>query len=86
MHGGSAPQVLAKARQRLLEAADSAAAELVRQSQDKRLSPNERRSAVLALLDRAGLNPKQAVEHTGADGGPIETLIRVEFTEPKESA
>lgn len=82
-HGGSAPQVLAKARQRLLEAADPAAAYLVSLVKDKKAPPADRRQAATAIMDRAGLSPKQVMELTGAEGGPVQGLIRVEFVEPK---
>lgn len=36
------------------------------------VSESARVSAASALLDRAYGRPRQAVEHTGADGGPIE--------------
>jgi hypothetical protein len=69
-HGGSAPQVKRSARERLLEAADPAAARLVRA-----LESEDERSAIRAaqiILDRAGLHPTQAVELSGPSGGPVE--------------
>jgi hypothetical protein len=57
-HGGSAPQVRRKARERLLEGADPAAALLNEQVKDKKLSAADRRSAAVAILDRAGLAPR----------------------------
>ena len=69
-HGGGAPQVKRSARERLLEAADPAAARLVRalESEDERAAIR----AAQIILDRAGLHPTQAVELTGKDGGPIQ--------------
>lgn len=62
-HGGSAPQVKAKAQQRLLEAADPAAAMLVHLALN---GENEtvRLNAARDILDRAGLSPKQLIEAT----------------------
>jgi hypothetical protein len=70
-HGGGAPQVKHSARQRLLDAADPAAARLVRalESADERAAIR----AAQVILDRAGLGPKSAVELSGPDGRPIET-------------
>jgi hypothetical protein len=69
-HGGSAPQVKRSARERLLEAADPAAARLVRalESEDERAAIR----AAQIILDRAGLHPTQAVELTGKDGRPVQ--------------
>jgi hypothetical protein len=69
-HGGSAPQVKRSARERLLEAADPAAARLVRalESEDERAAIR----AAQIILDRAGLHPTQAVELSGPGGGPVE--------------
>mgnify|MGYP000953443362 CR=1 FL=1 len=80
-HGGAAPRTIAKAKERLLAAADPAAAYLAETVKNKRASDADRLKAALGILDRAGYAPKQAIEHTGADGGPIETVIRVEFAE-----
>jgi hypothetical protein len=72
-HGGSAPQVKRSARERLLEAADPAAARLVRalESEDERAAIR----AAQIILDRAGHHPTQAVELSGPGGGPIEQPI-----------
>lgn len=69
-HGGSAPQVKRSARERLLEAADPAAARLVRalESEDERAAIR----AAQIILDRAGLHPTQGVELTGKDGRPLQ--------------
>lgn len=58
MHGGSAPQVLAKAKERLLLAADDAVSVLIRIMFDPKSPVGERRQAAVALMDRAGLNAK----------------------------
>jgi hypothetical protein len=54
VHGGSAPQVRRTARERLLEAADPAAAELVELAL-RAEDPRVRLAAVRDLLDRAGV-------------------------------
>lgn len=84
IHGGAAPQVVAAARIRLMEAADPAAALLVRQmagklvnAKGKLLPPeqqpddNTRQKAALAILDRAGLKPTDRLEISGPGGGPV---------------
>lgn len=58
MHGGSAPQVLAKAKERLLLAADDAVRVLIRIMFDPKSPVGERRQAAVALMDRAGLNAR----------------------------
>jgi len=62
-HGGSAPQVRAKAQQRLLEAADPAAAMLVHLALNGD-TEQVRLQAAKDILDRAGLSAKQLVEAT----------------------
>ncbi len=60
MHGGKIPQVAKAARQRILEAADPAAAKLVAllDSQDERISL----AAARDLLDRAGEKAPTQIE------------------------
>lgn len=59
-HGGAAPQVRDKARQRLLEAADPLMAELIRLAL-KADSEAVRASAIKDALDRAGYGAKQLI-------------------------
>lgn len=66
--GGGAPQV--RARSRLLEAADPAAAVLVQQLKAKGLSAADQRAAAIAILDRVGLKPTARLELAGANTGP----------------
>lgn len=61
-HGGAAPQVRAKAEQRILAAADPAAAKLVQLMGDKRVPPQVQLAAARDLLDRAGLTKTSQVE------------------------
>jgi len=68
-HGGGAPQVKNKALQRILEAADPAAAELIRLatgSKDERT----RLAAVRDLLDRASVKAE-----VGEEGKPKRLII-----------
>lgn len=61
-HGGAAPQVKRAAALRLLMAADSVAGELVRIALSKTASDATKVQAIFGILDRAGLNPRQAVD------------------------
>lgn len=56
MHGGAAPQVVKKARERLAMAADDAASWLVKMMGDETVPWSERRRAMEAILDRAGIS------------------------------
>jgi hypothetical protein len=61
MHGGAAPQVRARAQQRILEASDLAAGRLVQLMQDKNVPYAVQLAAARDLLDRAGVVQKQEV-------------------------
>lgn len=67
MHGGSAPQVKAAAKRRLLEAADPAAAALVKIALDEGMDPRVRVMAIRDLLDRAGIMEPKQVEVISLD-------------------
>ncbi len=83
-HGGSAPQVRAKAAQRLLEAADPAAAYLAATVRNKNASDADRIKAALGILDRSGHHAKSAMEHSGPDGGDISVAVNwVESEKPE---
>jgi hypothetical protein len=58
LHGGASPQAQAKARERILGAADLAAQRLIEFMNDKRVPWPVRLSAARDLLDRAGLGAK----------------------------
>ena len=75
VHGGSAPQVKAKAQQRLLAAADDAAAVLVQIIMDESKPDNVRVTAIKDLLDRAGLKPVEQIEVTTLDESVIDREI-----------
>ena len=70
-HGGKAPQVQKKARERLLEAADAAAAKLAElvSSDDEAVALR----AATALLDRSGHGP--TTEQVNVDGGAVKYQI-----------
>lgn len=61
VHGGSAPQVRAKAQRRLMAAVDTLMAELLRIAKSGE-SESVRLAAVNSALDRAGFSPKQLVQ------------------------
>lgn len=72
-HGGAAPQVKEAARLRLLAAADPAARKLIQLMRQKDNDQVALRAA-MDILDRAGLQAVQKVEHGGS----------VEVTSPRD--
>ena len=70
MHGGSAPQDKAKAEDRIREMVDPALSRLAKLIDDPYASVAL--AAVKDVLDRAGYAASHRLEHTGADGGPIQ--------------
>ncbi len=75
MHGGKAPQVQASARERLMGLQPKAI-----QTLDSLLSrdefPTVQLGAAKDVLDRTEGKAAETVQHTGADKGPIEIIIR----------
>jgi hypothetical protein len=69
-HGGRAPQVKRKAEERIRDLVDPAISRLAKLIEDD--ISGVALAAVKDVLDRAGYSVRQRVEHTGADGGPIE--------------
>lgn len=72
-HGSSTRQAKAKARERLDALADPAIAAL-RSVLERGIEDGDLGSAVraaIAILDRTGFHPKQAMELSGPDGGPV---------------
>lgn len=55
-------------------------------ARDKGQPAAARVSASSALLDRAWGKPKQAMEHTGADGEPLPMSISVNFVKPDDGS
>ncbi len=70
VHGGSAPQVNAAAQRRLQQAADALTARLLGFAIDQGAPDAVALQAVRDALDRAGLNPKTAVEQLSCLGQP----------------
>ncbi|MEZ0354094.1 hypothetical protein [Mycobacterium sp. pR1184] len=73
VHGGAAPQVVAKARERLALAADRMARELLGIAAGAE-SEAVKLAAVKDALDRAGLSAKQSVELSAKEPEPWEEL------------
>lgn len=73
-HGGAAPQVRAKARRRLEEAADRMAKQLLHMATDQTVSDAVKLAAIRDALDRAGLKPTTAVE-VGLGTQPWQELV-----------
>lgn len=74
MHGGAAPQVKRKAQQRLDEAADRMAKRLLGFAENEKVPPYVALQAILAALDRAGINPKTKVD-LEVTSKPFEELL-----------
>jgi len=74
-HGGNSPQVKHKARQRLEEASDRLALELLNMATDPTVSESVRLSAIKDALDRGGVSAKSAVDIEVGPPKPWEQII-----------
>jgi hypothetical protein len=71
VHGGSAPQVIAAARHRLLKACDPVAARLIEIAKSKLTEPKDAIVAIREVLNRAGLSAQPVAEAQGANQGQV---------------
>ncbi len=74
MHGGSSPQVLASARERLM-ALQPLAIQTIHNLLNREEFPTVQLGAAREVFDRTEGKPAQAVALTGGDGKPLEIII-----------
>jgi len=74
-HGAKAPQVKRKARQRIEEAAERMACELLRMATDDKVADSVKLAAIRDALDRGGVSAKSAVEVEVGPPKPYEQIL-----------
>jgi hypothetical protein len=71
VHGGSAPQVIAAARHRLLMACDPVAARLIEIAKSKKTETKDAIVACREILNRAGVGAQPVPDVPGASQGQV---------------
>lgn len=78
-HGGKARHSVEAARRRMMENADPAVKKLTEIAYDPKQSAEIRLKATLAIIDRAGLSPRQAMDIEVGPAKPYETVLESVF-------
>src|SRR6185312_8857885 len=78
-HGGKARHSVEAARRRMMENADPAVKKLTEIAYDPKQSAEIRLKATLAIIDRAGLSPRQAMEIEVGPAKPYEVVLESVF-------
>lgn len=82
-HGGAAPQVRAAGLERLRQMQEMAIDRLQALALDGQY-PSTSYQAVRDILDRTMGRPAETVAVTGAEGGPLEIVIRAPWDDPQK--
>lgn len=84
VHGGAAPQVKKRAAERLMAAADSLMAELLKIAHNPKEPVYVRLTAIRDALDRAGLGAKHATPLQAADDDPWAVMLGVALADDRD--